>query len=600
MPSLFGSKEGNAPKRLAERKPVTKAKKVVVAIIAVLVLCFAGGSAWALYSYDLVYPGVRAGTVDASGMDRETLVSKLRDENARLYQGKSLNLTVQGIDYTVTSEEIGAKINEESAADAVIAYGRTGSYFKRLSDLIGAVFHGADVDILTFDNEALKKKSELIANDFMKRIQTSEYEVKDNKLILYLANKSTVISPDTVYNALFERLREADFAPLLIEPEHKEVLTPDLDAICKEVETEPQNAKLDLEKDPTGKTILPSIDGVKLDREEAERLLGNRGEATEVEIPVTVTKPEVTTEKLQEVLFRDVIADVTTSLNPSLKSRTGNVKLAADYMNGRILNPGDEFSYNAVVGERTVERGFQDAKIFENGEIVDGLGGGICQVSSTTYMAALRADLKITERRNHQFTVTYAPLGQDATVVYGSTDFRFVNNTAYPIRVESFQKGNGITVKLIGTKTENKEVKLVTNVLSKTPYESRTVVDPSLKPDQKVVESEGHTGYKTETYRVVYIDGKEVRREPENKSTYKKLDFVVRTGQGDQAASGDTTGEIVTETPPKDVEMPEADPVLGPDLDAPEEPGQPEEAGKPEEAEKPEEPGQDNGGEQRP
>ena len=90
---------------------------------------------------------------------------------------------------------------------------------------------------------------------------------------------------------------------------------------------------------------------------------------------------------------------------------------------------------------RTYEAGFRDAKIFEGGEIVDGLGGGICQVSSTLYMATLYSDLEIVERRNHMFTVSYAKLGEDATVVYGNTDFRFVNNTKYPIRIESYQKG---------------------------------------------------------------------------------------------------------------------------------------------------------------
>ena len=569
MPKKLEHSTQNAPKRLAEKKPMRTATKVVISIIGVFVILLSGGSAWALYSYDLVYPGVHTGVMDAAGMDRETLAFKLNEKNEQLYKGKSIELTIQSSEYTVTTDEINVRIDADKAADAVISYGRTGNYFKRLIDVAGAYIKGASVDVLSFDKQALEKKSNEIADAFIKESKSSDYEIKDDKLILYLKNKNAVLSADAVYNTLLERFRTADFSALKMEPENNQVQEPDLNAICAEIQSEPQNARLDLKKDPLGETIIPHKDGVKIDVEEAKRILKNRGDKTIVEIPVTVTKAQVTTEALQGALFRDVLSEVTTNLNPGLVSRTSNVKLAADYLNGKILNPGDEFSYNKIVGERTLERGFKDAKIFQDGEIIDGLGGGICQVSSTTYMAVLRADLKIAERRNHQFTVSYTPLGQDATVVYGSTDFRFVNNTLYPIRVIAYQKGSSITIKLYGTKTENKEVKLVTTVLEKTPYESRTIVDPSLKANEKVVDSEGHTGYKTVTYRVVYIDGKEVRRELENKSTYKKLDFVTRIGQTDQAVTGTVDGENISgnEAPPDAVVLPEADPVLAPDLD---------------------------------
>ncbi|MCX7615041.1 MAG: VanW family protein [Clostridiales bacterium] len=566
MPSIFEHSPQEGPKRLEEKKPMRAAVKVAVCVAAAIVILFAGGASWALYSYDNVYPGVRAGTVDVSRMDRKALIDELNKVNDQLYKGKRVEFTIQNTKYSVSAEEVHANIDAEKAADVIYAYGRQGNYIKRISNVLKAYITGASVDILSLDKQALEKKSVEIVNAFIKESQSKEYEVKNDKLILYLANKNAVLSKDEVYNAILKRFESADFSKFNIEPDYKKVQEPDLEAICKALQSEPQNAKLDLKKDPRGQTIFPHKDGIEIDLNEAKQILNNRGNAATVEIPVKVKKPEITTEKLQESLFCDVLADVTTNLNPSLHSRTSNVKLAASHINGKILNPGDEFSYNLMVGERTPQRGFKEAKVFENGEIVDGLGGGICQVSSTVYMAVLRADLKILERRSHQFTVSYTPLGQDATVVYGSTDFRFVNSTKYPIRVVAYQKGSGITVQLYGTKTENKQIKLVTNVLEKTPYETRTIVDQSLKDGKKIVESEGHTGYKTVTYRIVYINGKEVRRELVNKSTYKKLDFVKRIGQSAKPANA-TGGEEQTVNQPaqNDVVLPEADPILGPD-----------------------------------
>ena len=218
----------------------------------------------------------------------------------------------------------------------------------------------------------------------------------------------------------------------------------------------------------------------------------------------------------------------TTDFNPGNKGRTTNVLLATDFCNGVFLMPGDVFSYNDSVGPRTYERGFKDATVYVGNSAEDGVGGGICQVSSTIYYAALRADLKIVERYAHSRMVTYVPLGEDATVAWGSKDFKFENNTDFPMKVVTSHKTNNLTVKLYGTQTvENKVVKIETTQLSKTPFEVVYEVDETLAPGTESVKSNGYTGYKTESYRVVYIDGKEVSRTFENKSTYKKYDKVI-------------------------------------------------------------------------
>lgn len=172
----------------------------------------------------------------------------------------------------------------------------------------------------------------------------------------------------------------------------------------------------------------------------------------------STTTNTTTTTKGEE--FSDVLGSKTTYYNASVKGRTTNIRLAAEAINGTVLQPGETFSLNGIVGKRTAAKGYQNAIIFQNGKQVEGLGGGVCQVSSTVYGAVLYADLKVTERSCHQFQVSYTPVSQDAAVYYGSQDFKFVNNTDHPIKIAASSGSGSLTVTIYGTKTSDKKVTL--------------------------------------------------------------------------------------------------------------------------------------------
>lgn len=158
--------------------------------------------------------------------------------------------------------------------------------------------------------------------------------------------------------------------------------------------------------------------------------------------------------------FSDVLGSKTTYYNSSVKGRSTNIRLATEVIDGTVLQPGETFSLNGVVGRRTAAKGYQTAIIFQNGKQVEGLGGGVCQVSSTVYGAVLYADLQVTERSSHQFQVSYTPVSQDAAVYYGSQDFQFVNDTDNPIKIAASASNGSLTVTIYGTKTEEKKVTL--------------------------------------------------------------------------------------------------------------------------------------------
>jgi len=231
--------------------------------------------------------------------------------------------------------------------------------------------------------------------------------------------------------------------------------------------------------------------------------------------------------------------------------------------------PGKTFSYNRVVGKRSYDRGFVDATVYTGEGTEEGVGGGICQVSSTIYCAQLRANLKTVARTNHSYTVVYVPLGQDATVVYGALDYIFENDTNYPIRIDAYASGGYLTVKIMGTKVDKSltyDVISVTNSTIGIPEVQKET--PDLPVGTTEVKQKGQTGAVVSTYKIYYKDGVEQKREFVGKSKYIAMNKIVLVGTGEpeQLPEGEeNTGEgnDVTEneeepTLPEDVpEVPE-------------------------------------------
>ena len=514
------------------RRVEKKGKKsliAVVCVLAVLILAVGGAGAW-VYLYGNIYPGVTAGGVDLSGLSRQEALAALETAFAAQSPGDRLDITVGEYTKSLDLSGVNAQYDPRQTTESAYLVGRTGTLFDRVGAIWRAMTAGSEITpAVSVDQNKLDAEIAQLSAEFSSEITQPAYTLENDKLILDRGQTGVYIDESEFLAFIRGRILSGDFTPAEYQPQVSSPDQLDLLMIKEEIEKPMQNPRLDLENDPTGGTILPAQRGVSLDLEKAQAAL----EATDeryVELPLTITEPTMTTEQFQSALFRDVLGEGTTSFNASLVGRTTNVKLACDFCNGVILNPGDEFSYNDTVGPRTYARGFKDAIVYSGATAEDGVGGGICQVSSTIYYAVLRADLEVVERKAHSRTVTYVPLGEDATVAWGYIDFRFKNDTDYPIRLDVTYGRSSMTVKLMGTKTEDKTVQMETRVLSKTPFETVRVENPELSAGASRVKSGGYTGYVTETYRVVYIDGVETSRTFENKSVYKKYDKVIEEG----------------------------------------------------------------------
>ena len=514
----------------AKRKRKNAASIIGVFLIILILfgaLGFCGYTAYNVTMSGDIFPGVRMGQCDLSGMDRAEARAALEKVYGSADIDAVIDIQVGDQLFTLSAAEAGLTYDIPASIDRAYAYGREGDLIYRARQYWSTARTPQQMELVTtLDRNVLDARVDEIAAAVEQPMAPSSYSYKDGVITLDKGQVGYSLDREHLYSALDNKLRTADFTAMEAVRKESHPATLNALVIAASVNREVEQTTLDLEADPSGNTVRAGTQGINVTESALNAALSsaNRHET----VQCTLTDPDYTVDEYKALLFRDVLGQCTTDFNPGNKGRTTNVLLATDFCNGVILMPGDVFSYNDSVGPRTYERGFKDATVYVGNSAEDGVGGGICQVSSTIYYAALRADLKIVERYAHSRMVTYVPLGEDATVAWGSKDFKFENNTDFPMKVVTSHKTNNLTVKLYGTQTvANKTVKIETTQLSKTPFEVVYEVDETLAPGTESVKSNGYTGYKTESYRVVYIDGQEVSRTFENKSTYKKYDKVI-------------------------------------------------------------------------
>lgn len=300
--------------------------------------------------------------------------------------------------------------------------------------------------------------------------------------------------------------------------------------ISKEIDSEPIDATIRL---VSGKfQITDEKLGSRLDQEKAVNMISaaiDSKSIANVELPVEVIDAEITRADLSNIT--DKLGEYSTSFNASNESRSYNIKLATKSVTDVLVRPGETFSLNKTIGPRLAKYGYRTAKVIINNEYVDGIGGGICQVSSTLYNAALLANLKIVERKNHSLPSSYIAMGRDATISGDYIDFKFMNNTPYPLYIYGEVKGNQVRFSIYG-KNENKgrQIKIKTEILKKIEPKIKIIEDSRLPVGTKIVEKKAIPGYVVRSYRVIVENGKEVLVEPLYTDTYRASDGVTRVG----------------------------------------------------------------------
>ena len=543
-------KKKNSKDNKSEKKGTRKVKKIIISVIIVILVALIFSTVFALTNInnEKIISGVTIKGVEVSGLTKEEAIAKLET----VYSEKINNNIM--LQYEELESELNPTLMEvnydiEKAVNEAYSLGRDGNIFTNNYNILGTLIAKRDYDVnMTMNEETTKQTINDIGSNLPGIMIESSYSVEDDELIITRGKEGVVISTDTLLSEVKEMLNDIHETENIIEipVETKTPQEIDVDKIHSEVYQEPKDAYYT--KDPF--TVYPEVEGIDFDVEKAKEMIAAEVK-DEYVIDLIITKPEVTIEDIGTEAFPDRLSTFSTRYDASDKDRTTNLVLACKKLNGKVIMPGETFSYNAALGPRTYAAGYRNGKIYENGQVVDGLGGGICQISSTLYNAALMSDMEIVERRNHQFVTSYVDKGRDATVVYGLTDFRFKNTRTYPVRLVASAKGGVATVSVYGIKEADREYtySFRTDVISTIPYTTKYVEDSSLSAGKEVVTQKGTNGLVCKTYMTKMLNGKIVSTKLLSTDTYSAMQRIVKRG-----ISKSSSNQTTTTTPPTNTE----------------------------------------------
>ena len=477
-----------------EKKTKTNSTILIILLIILMFLaCFIGFFLFNFFG-NKIQSNIYIQNVNVSKLTKEEAKNKIIEEYSNLI-GKEMKYSFNDKEYTINLDDIEFSLRVDEALNYAMAVGRNENLFIAGVDFYKQKFGNVENVNLKFDYNKDKLYSKImeIEKDFIRPVEQFSYNTDNDVLTIKRGVPGIKVDYEKIELQLGEAVERKDLEKTIQVPiSVEEPDDIDVTKIHNEIFVDMKNAYYTLNPFE----IHTEVRGVNFDIAALNQMIANEPEKTEYSIPLIITEPTIRVENLD--LYQDELGSCATYYvnNPN---RTQNLRLAASKVNDYILMPGETFSYNDTVGERTIAAGYRSAAIYVNGEVEDGVGGGICQISSTIYNAVVEADLEIVERSNHARVPSYLPAGKDATVYWGSKDFQFRNNRSYPIKITVTVEGGLATARILGTRTENEyDISIETGVISR--YNGYLVVN---------------------AYKVYRQNGEEVKRELLSTDSYK-------------------------------------------------------------------------------
>lgn len=402
----------------------------------------------------------------------------------------------------------------------------------------------------------LKEKLEPVIDDLdiVLRFKEKEWKLRYRDISFQYEYEDAVTKAYNIGHkgSFFKRIRDVVVAQLngedikLNYSYDVQYLENKLEDISKELDQEAKDASIVLEDQRF--VITDEVEGRKLNISKScdiVKAIIDKASEGDAELAVDVTEPEIKRTDLEKI--KDNLGEYSTKFNAADADRTHNIKIATSSVSNILVKPGEVFSLNKSMGPRLAKFGYKEANVIINNELVPGIGGGVCQVSSTLYNAALLSNLKIIERKSHSLPSSYIALGRDATISENYIDLKFENNTKYPIYIYGEVKGSWVKFSIYG-RNENPErtVKIKTETIKVTPPQISIIEDPTLPEGTEVEEKKAYTGYVVKSYRIVSENGKEISTEELPLSVYRVVNGVKRVGTMKKEPQPDET-EVLPE-----------------------------------------------------
>lgn len=532
--------ESNAP---VSKKKISKSVIAVIAAVCGLVL-IAGGFFVYSATYEEVYPRVEAVGIDMGGLTREDVQKRLDIEYENIGADRLVAFVCGENSKEILLSEIGARLDSEKIAEAVYAVGREGNLLDRGIAMLCAMFKKTEVPISAkADKDALEKLIGDVAGKFEIPMTETTYEVNDNELTFIKGNPGKMVDREKTLTLIADALVNPEIDRIELKVEDAEPKQVDLDALYKELTQPVTNAEYALKDGEV--VVIPQKGGIKVERSQLKKALESKEKR--YTIVVEAEQPEVTADELEELLFRDVLATYSSDFSTSSAARASNVILTANRVDGYILMPGDVFSYDKTVGRRTAANGYKEAGVYIGNKVESGIGGGICQTSSTLYCAALYANLEIVQRTSHSLPVAYVPAGMDATIAEGYIDLKIKNNTEYPVKIRAIVNGRKLTCDFLGVKDSDIKVEIVNTTTAVLEPEAEVIENPELPLGYKKILSKGAKGYRVASKRIVKSKGEIVKEEKLTGSVYRATNTEVELNPADKETPLDTLKVYIEE-----------------------------------------------------
>ncbi len=515
-----------------EKKFFKANKKKIIIILSIIVLCIAIMStifAVINSTNEKIIKGVKIQDIDVSGLTKQEAKDKLSKMIEEL-SDKDIILKYGENEETIKVESLEIKYNFDEALNKAYEIGRSGNILKNNFDIIRTRIFNTNINMdIKYNQDILNKEIDTFNSSLPGVVEECSYCIEEDKLIISKGKPGITINKEELNNEIKDKINNLKIKTEVINIPiiNKQPDKIDLEKIHQEIYREPQDAYIS--QDPV--TVHPHVNGVDfaITMEEAQKIL--QEDKDEYEIPLKITIANKTVNDLGEEAFPNTLGTFTTRYDASNKNRSNNIVLASSKINGTVILPGETFSYNKTVGKRTITSGFKEAGAYAGGKVIQEVGGGICQVSSTLYNAVLYANLEIVDRSNHYFECSYVDAGRDATVSWGTVDFKFRNNRTYPIKIEAYSKNGVVKISIKGIKEEKEyEVTIQSKITSIIKKTVQYIEDPTLEIGEEVVEQEGHNGCTSKTYKIVKHNGTVVSNDVISSDSYHALEKIVRKG----------------------------------------------------------------------
>jgi len=510
---------------------------VVITIILILFAVFSVIFAFLNVTKSVIVKGVSIKGIDVSNLTMQEAKTKV-EEAINIELNSLIKIKATEYETTLNTDQIEFEYDLSKAVESAYSIGRSGNIVQNNYEILWVAFFGKEImPEYSYNEDTLNYVADSIESKLPGLVVQATYYKEGSELIIVPGTDGITVDKNKFKEDIINTILGEDAIEILenkkaysidIPVENVKANSIDIDKIYSEVYTEPKDAYY--EENPF--KIYAEVEGVDfaISKDEAKQMVSTPAE--EYRIPLKITPANKTINDIGTEAFPYLISSFTTRYDASNINRSQNLAIATEKINGTVLMPGEEFSFNQVVGKRTIEAGYKDAKIYQDGQVVDGLAGGICQISSTLYNAVIKANLEIVERRNHSFPTSYVQVGKDATVVYGVIDFKFKNSRTYPIKIEGSVNSGIAEFNIHGIKEETEySVDLSPVVTASIPYSTQYIPDPTLAPGQQVPVQNGSNGCKVTTYKETRLDGKLVSKEIISTDTYQPMKAIIRVNQ---------------------------------------------------------------------